>query len=53
MTLERHREMAQQLLDPDGMIYLVVGDAATQMNQLRGLGLGDPIQLDVNGNPVR
>jgi zinc protease len=52
MTLERHRELAQQLLDPGRMIYLVVGDAATQMNQLRGLGLGDPIQLDVNGNPV-
>jgi zinc protease len=52
MTLERHQELAQQLLDPGRTIYLVVGDAATQMNQLRGLGLGDPIQLDVNGNPV-
>jgi zinc protease len=52
MTLEQHRELAQQYLDPDRMIYLVVGDAATQLAPLAGLGLGDPIQLDVNGNPV-
>ncbi len=53
MTLERHRELAQRYLDVDRMIYLVVGDAATQLNALRGLGLGDPILLDVNGRPVR
>lgn len=53
MTLERHRELAQEYLHPDRMIYLVVGDAATQMAPLRGLGLGDPVLMDVNGNPVR
>jgi len=41
------------MLNPDQMIYLVVGDAATQMAPLRALGLGNPVQLDVNGNPVR
>ena len=52
MTLERHQELAQQYLDTGRMIYLVVGDATTQLAQLAGLGLGNPIQLDVNGNPV-
>ena len=53
MTVERHRELAQAYLDSDRMIYLVVGDAATQMPQLRGMGLGNPVRLDVDGNPVR
>ena len=35
------------------MIYLVVGDAATQLDALRGLGLGDPILLDVNGRQLQ
>jgi zinc protease len=53
MTLDRHRELAQQYLDVDRMIYLVVGDAATQLDVLRGLGLGNPILLDVNGRRVQ
>jgi len=53
MTSGQHRELAQQLLDVDRMIYLVVGDAATQLDGLRGLGLGDPVLLDVNGRPVQ
>jgi zinc protease len=53
MTLDRHRELAQRYLDPDRMIYLVVGDAETQLDSLRGLGLGNPILLDVNGRPVQ
>lgn len=52
MTLERHRELAQRYLDPNRMIYLVVGDAATQLAPLSDLGLGNPILLDVDGNPV-
>jgi zinc protease len=53
MTLERHRELAQRYLDPDHMIYLVVGDARTQLPRLRQLGLGAPVQLDDAGNRVR
>jgi zinc protease len=53
MTLERHKELAQRYLDPAHMVYVVVGDAATQLAPLRSLGLGNPIVLDVNGNPVR
>ena len=52
MTLERHQELAQQYLDTGHMIYLVVGDAATQLAPLAQAGLGSPILLDVDGNPV-
>ncbi|MGD8726446.1 MAG: pitrilysin family protein [Gemmatimonadales bacterium] len=53
MTLEQHRELAQRLIDIDHMIYLVVGDAETQLRPLQRLGFGTPVQLDVDGNPVR
>jgi zinc protease len=46
MTLEQHRDLAQKYIQPDKMIYLVVGDAATQMKELKKLGLGDPILID-------
>jgi zinc protease len=42
LTLEQHKELAQQYIDPDRMVYLVVGDAATQLKPLEELGLGQP-----------
>jgi len=53
MTLEQHRALARQYLDPDHMIYLVVGDARTQLPRVRQLGLGTPVVLDASGGPVR
>ena len=47
MTLERHQELAQKYLRADRMLYLVVGDAATQLEPLKQLGLGEPIVLEV------
>ena len=52
MTLERHRELAEMLIRPENMIFLVVGDAKTQAAGLRELGLGEPILLDNKGNRV-
>lgn len=46
MTIESHRELAQKYLHPDKMIYLVVGDAKTQFEQLEQLGLGKPILIE-------
>ena len=46
MTAERHQELAQKYIQPDKMIYLVVGDAATQMDQLSKLGFGKPILIE-------
>lgn len=46
MTLDRHKELAQKYINPDKMIYLIVGDAATQMKSLDKLGLGKPILIE-------
>jgi zinc protease len=52
MTLERIRDLAGAYLDPEGMIWLVVGDAETQLERLGALGLGEPVLLDREGAPV-
>ena len=46
MTLEQHRELAQKYIQPQHMYYVVVGDAATQLEPLKSLGLGDPILVE-------
>jgi zinc protease len=43
MTLERHKQLAQQYIKPDQMIYVIAGDAATQMKPLEKIGYGKPI----------
>jgi zinc protease len=43
MTLESHKALAQKFLKSDNMIYVVVGDAATQLSALEKIGLGKPI----------
>ena len=47
MTLERVRELARRYADPARMIFLVVGDARTQLPRLSAAGLGRPILIDV------
>ncbi len=49
MTEERVRELARQYLDGSRMIWLVVGDAETQLERLRGLDMGEPIRVDREG----
>ena len=51
MTVERVRELAERHLTGGGMVWLVVGDAATQSARLESLGLGPPIPLDRSGQP--
>jgi zinc protease len=46
MTRERIRELAATYADPDRMIYLVVGDARTQLPRLRALGIGEPVLIN-------
>jgi len=52
MTIERVRELAKNYLETP-MIWLVVGDAKTQLGRLGGLGLGDPVRLDRDGNALQ
>ena len=53
MTISRARELAGRYLDTDAMIWLVVGDAATQLERLEALGLGEATVVDRKGVPVR
>jgi zinc protease len=50
MTLEQHKKLAEKYLNPDKMVYLIVGDAKTQMRSLAKLGFGKPILVDKEGN---
>ncbi|MDX8340881.1 pitrilysin family protein [Draconibacterium sp. IB214405] len=47
LTPEQHKELAQKLLDPEHMYYVVVGDAETQLAALKKIGLGDPILYEL------
>ena len=52
MTLEEHKNLAQKYIQPDKMIYLIVGDAKSQLDNVKKLGMGDPILLDKDGNEI-
>lgn len=46
MDLDKHRNLAQKYIDPDKMYYVVVGDAASQLEPLKSLGMGDPVLVE-------
>lgn len=46
LTLESVKGLAEKYIQPDNMIYVVVGDAETQLPRLKKLGLGEPILLN-------
>ena len=46
MTLEEHQALAQKYIQTQNMYYVVVGDAATQLEPLKSLGFGDPVMVE-------
>ncbi|XQW85414.1 M16 family metallopeptidase [Thalassotalea piscium] len=46
LTLTDLKALAHQYIQPDNMIYLIVGDAKTQFERLNALGLGEPVLLN-------
>jgi len=46
MTVEKIRSLSNKYLDANKMIWLVVGDAKTQLEPLKKLGFGDPVLLN-------
>lgn len=46
MTVNQIKELSNKYLDANKMIWLVVGDAKTQLPRLKELGFGDPILLN-------
>ncbi|HWR75036.1 MAG TPA: pitrilysin family protein, partial [Bacteroidales bacterium] len=43
LTVEQIKETVQKYIDPMKMNYVVVGDAATQLNGLKKIGFGEPV----------
>ncbi|HVK97586.1 MAG TPA: pitrilysin family protein, partial [Flavisolibacter sp.] len=48
MTVDQVRHLAQKYVDPNKMIWLVVGDAKTQLPRLKELGFGEPVVIGKN-----
>lgn len=46
ITVKDIKVLSEKYLNPDRMIYLVVGDAATQLDKMEKLGYGKPILLN-------
>jgi zinc protease len=53
LTLEQAQQILSKYLDTDKMVYLIVGDAETQLARVNELGLGKAVLLDTDGNPVK
>nr|MCU0331888.1 insulinase family protein [Ignavibacteriaceae bacterium] len=51
-TQDELKALAQKYIQPERMTYLIIGDARTQLEPLKQLGLGVPILLDRDGNPL-
>jgi len=49
MTLNSAKETIGKFINPNNMTYLIIGDAASQLDRLKEAGLGDPILIDENG----
>jgi zinc protease len=45
-TIDAIKKLSEKYLNADKMIYLVVGDAETQLNKLEQIGFGEPILLN-------
>lgn len=46
MTIDQISELAEKYANPDKMIWVVVGDAKTQLHRLKELGFGEPVLIN-------
>ncbi|MBN2423700.1 MAG: insulinase family protein, partial [Calditrichaceae bacterium] len=53
ITKDEIKRLAQTYIIPDRMVYLIVGDAKSQLESLKEIGFGDPFLLDADGNLVK
>jgi len=52
LTLEQVHATIDKYMDESRMVYVVVGDGATQLARVKDLGYGEPRLLDVRGEPI-
>ena len=50
MTVEQLNAAAQRVIQPEGVIWVIVGDKASIEEGLRGLNLGPVYEIDADGN---
>lgn len=53
MTVEKIRQLSEKYLDENKMIWLVVGDAKTQLNRMKQLGFGEPVLINDMKGPEK
>jgi zinc protease len=52
MSLDDFQRNINEQIKEDEMIYIIVGDKATQLTEVNQLGKGPAIELDIFGNPL-
>lgn len=53
MTVDKIKALSQEYLDANKMIWLVVGDAKTQLRRMKELGFGEPVLINDMTAPER
>ncbi|MFY9243369.1 MAG: pitrilysin family protein [Polaribacter sp.] len=53
MTKEQIAELANKYINPNKMIWLVVGDAETQLERMKELGFGEPVLLNERQKKIK
>lgn len=53
ITKDQIKELANKYIDPNKMIWLVVGDAETQLDRMKELGYGEPILLNKTAEKIK
>lgn len=52
VELKEVHKVINEYINEQQMIYLVVGDAKTQLERMQGLGYGEPIVLNIDGYAI-
>jgi zinc protease len=53
ITIEKIQKLANEYINPNKMIWLVVGDARTQLKRMEKLGFGKPVLLNQTEIPIK
>ncbi len=52
VKLAEVHQVINEYINEQQMVYLVVGDAKTQLERMKGLGYGEPIVLNIDGDVI-
>lgn len=53
MTVEQVKNIYSKYIQPEKMIYVIVGDARTQFARIKEAGLGEPVMVDKQGSMLK